>query len=62
MINLFFKKSLQMCCDNILSMGGSRVGGDRGSVPPGNSQVAIGFLKNTGKDPLREAIGPYGPL
>ena len=30
-------------------------GGGRGSGPPnpGNSQVTIGFLRNTGTDPLR---------
>ena len=26
--------------------------------PPGKSQVAIGFLRNSGTDPTREAIGP----
>ena len=33
-------------------------GGDKGSGPPGKSQVAIGFHRNTGTDPPREAIGP----
>ena len=46
--------------------------GDRGSgpspppphthTPLGKSQVIIGFLRNTGTDPIenREAIGPHG--
>ena len=28
--------------------------------PTGKSQVAIGFHGNSGTDPTREAIGPYG--
>ena len=32
--------------------------GGRGPVPPGKSEVAIGFLRNTGTDPSREALGP----
>ena len=39
------------------SMGGSR-GGVTGLDPPGKSQVAIGFLRNTDTDPRREATGP----
>ena len=34
-----------------------------GTVSPytnGKSQVAIGFLRNAGTDPTREAIGPKG--
>ena len=30
--------------------------------PPGKSQVAIGFLRNTDMDPPREAIGSLGPI
>ena len=42
-------------------------GGGGGGVPshPGRPQVAIGSLRNTGMDPLREAIGSWeaiGPL
>ena len=40
--------------------GGGGGGVDRGSGPPGKSQVAIGFLRNTGTDPPREAIRPKG--
>ena len=29
--------------------------------PPGKSKVTVGFLRNTGTDPPREAIGPIGP-
>ena len=32
--------------------------GDRGSGPPGKSQVATGFCRNTGTDPPRETQGP----
>ena len=35
-------------------------GGTGGPDPPGKSQVAIGFLRNTSMDPPREAIGPKG--
>ena len=35
--------------------------GARGSGPsPGKSQVAIGFLRNSGTDPQKETIGPLG--
>ena len=40
-------------------MGGSR-GETMGSRTPGKSQVAIDFLRNTGKEPPRKAIGPLG--
>ena len=40
-----------------LNQSGGRVSG-----PPGKSQVAISFLKSTGTDPPREAIGPKGPI
>ena len=33
-------------------------GGREGPDPPVKSQVAIGFLRNSGTDPLREAMGP----
>ena len=33
-----------------------------GLVPSGKSQVAIGFLRNSGMDPPQEAIGPEGPI
>ena len=39
-------------------MGESRGGGDMGFGPPGKSQVAISFLRNTGTNRYREAIGP----
>ena len=42
-------------------MGKSR-GGAWGLDTPGKSQVAIGFLRNSGTDPSREAIGPRGPI
>ena len=43
-------------------MRGSRGrGGTGGPNPPVKSQVAIGFLRNSGTDPPREAIGPLGP-
>ena len=40
----------------------SRMGGykNRSPPPPGESQVAICFLRNTGTDHSREAIGPKG--
>ena len=47
-------------------MGGSREGWTlRDPTPPspsspGKSQVTIGFLRNSGKDLPREAIGPLG--
>ena len=34
--------------------------GSRGGPDPGKAQVAIGFLRNTSKDPPREAILPKG--
>ena len=40
-------------------MGGSKGVGAVGlDSPAGKSQVAIGFLEDTGTDPPREAIGP----
>ena len=49
-----------VCC-----MSGYRVG-DRGSgTPPGKSQVAIHFLRNTGTNLLEKQLDPlglYGPL
>ena len=36
-------------------MGGGRVFG-----PPGKSQMAIGVLRNTGKDPLQGATASLG--
>ena len=54
--------------------GYSGIGGSRGRqgvrTPTGKAYVSIGFLGNSGTDPLREAIGPirslegdpYGPL
>ena len=37
-------------------------GGDKGSEPHlKKSQMAIGFLKNSGMNPTREAIDPLGP-
>ena len=40
------------------NIGGPR-GGDRGYGPPGKSQVAIWFLRNTGMDPLRSRPRGY---
>ena len=40
-------------------MGGSR-GGAGGPDPPGKSQVAKGFLRNSTTDTPQEAIGPHG--
>ena len=46
-------------------MGGSR-GGDSGSGPRplshGKSQVAIGFIRNTGTGPLKKKLDPMGPI
>ena len=39
--------------NNKVNMGGSRGGSD----PPGKSQLTIGFLRNSGTDLPREAIG-----
>ena len=47
---------------NYFTMGGSRGEGGSESGSPGKSQVAIGFLRNTGMDLTREAIGPEGPI
>ena len=48
---------LYSCLSMFFLWGGS--GGGQGFPdPPGKSQVAIGFLKSTGTDPPREAIGP----
>ena len=41
-------------------MGGSR-GGDR-SLDPGKSQVAQGFLRNSGTDPLDKQLNPSGSI
>ena len=42
------------------SKGGYR-GGDKGSrPPPGKSQMAIGFLKNSDTDIPQEAVRPIG--
>ena len=38
-------------------MSGTR-GGQGANPPPGKSEVAIGFLRNSGMDHPREAIGP----
>ena len=39
-------------------MGGSRRGGEQGvQTSPGKPLVAIGFLRNTGMEPPREARG-----
>ena len=51
---------------NIYSnMGGSRVGCVRGQLsglaPPGKSLVTIGFLKNSGTNPLKKQLDPLGP-
>ena len=44
-----------------LPMGESRGGGDCISGPPtGKSQVALGFLRNTGMDPFKGGL--YNPL
>ena len=43
-------------------MGGSR-GGDGGSGPPGNSQAAIGFLRNVVTDQsLEKQLDPKAQL
>ena len=49
-------------------MGGSR-GVPGGFGPPGKSKEAIGFLRNTGTDPLRcywtpwiKQLGPFSPI
>ena len=34
--------------------------GDRGPDSPGKSQVAIGFLRNTGTDPIEKPLDPRG--
>ena len=41
--------------ERVLSMGGSKGGGgeDRGSGPPLKNHKNIGFLSNTGPDPLK---------
>ena len=45
-------------------MGRIQIGGGQGiqTSPPGKSQVAIGFLRNSGTNPLREAIGSIGSI
>ena len=50
-------------------MGGSRGGRGQGvqTPPPGKSQVAIGFLRNTGMDSLEKQLDQtiekqFGPL
>ena len=42
----------------------SREGGGGQGVwtPPGKSQVAVGFLRNSGMDQPREALGSLGPV
>ena len=30
--------------------------------PPGKSQMVIGFLRNTGTDPLKKQLEPLGPI
>ena len=45
-------------CINPLCMCRSRGWGDEVRIPPRKSQVAIGFLRNTGTNPPGEAIGP----
>ena len=44
-------------------MGRSR-GGDRGSEHPhpGKSKVDLGYLRNTGMDPLENLLNPLGPF
>ena len=34
----------------------------QGSGTPGKSQVAIGFLRNSGTDPLKKQLDPSGPI
>ena len=46
---------------NRIMVHGRILKGNRGSAPPGKSQVAIGFFRNTGKDPPGEG-GLYSPL
>ena len=41
-------------------MSGTRGGQGVQPPPPGKSEVAIGFLRNSGMDHPREAIGPQG--
>ena len=37
--------------------------GGGGPRPPGKSQVAMGFLRNTGTDPLEQhQFDPWGPI
>ena len=44
---------------SLLTWANSAGGGGRGpDLPPGKLQVVIGFFRNTGVDPPREAIGP----
>ena len=43
----------------VFDMGGFRVGtGGQDTPPPGKSQFAICFLRNTGKEPLETQLDP----
>ena len=37
-------------------------GGRGPTCPPGKSQVAIGFLRNSGKDPFQKQLDPLGSI
>ena len=45
-------------------MGGYRRGGigSRHPTPSGKSQLAIGFLRNSGTDPYEKLLDPSGPM
>ena len=54
------------CMYILLFIGGYSGGqgaGDQNPPPqPGKSQVAIGFLRNSGTDPLEKQLDPMGPI
>ena len=65
MLNALKREYIHLSRDKEAVIGGIAHGwiqrGDRGFDPPGKSQVTIGFLRNTGLYPPREAkIGPIG--
>ena len=56
------KLQIYMYNRNTTSWADQKGGGTVGPDPPGKSQVALGFLRNSGMGTPRGVIRPIGPL
>ena len=56
------KLQIYICNRNTTSWADPKGGGTGGPDPPGKSQVALGYLRNSGMGTPREVIRPNGPL